>query len=470
MTPTRVPWARYRAHVEQHDVVIVGAGIAGLACALEATQSGARCLLLEASPRLGGRASSFKPPGEHELIDNCQHISLGCCTNYIRFLEEIGSDHLIDWHRDFHFVERGVWSSIRLSDAASPFHFAGDRFTNARSIRFLSRAACARIAALGLVTIRTNKFWHHSISALHWLRENLQQAEEIERLWEPICVSACNTSLANTAASAFIHVLQEGAITNRDAAAMGIPNCPLNVLYEPAADILEAAGSSIRMVAKVVKCERDRVVLSTGQSIRADSVVITVPWHRVNALLDHTVRLSDSRFTEIDQIKASPIIGGHLEFSDEVLPVHAASFVGATTQWVFRREGSARRLHSVVSGADAMLRTPNTDIANHMESECREWLEIADHIELRSARIVKEPFATIAVEPGVPQRRPQTIGDSGIVLAGCYTDTGWPSTMEGAVRSGLKAADAVVGRPIGSSIQASLPIEMIPKLLGNFQS
>lgn len=457
----------------RYDVIIVGGGVAGLACALQASRRGAKCLVLEASSKLGGRASSFTLPGESESIDNCQHITLGCCTNYMRFLELLGSAHHIRWHDDFHFIERGEggrqgrMSTVRLGGGGAPMHLAGDRLANVWAPKFLSWGARVRVGALGITAFRTSKERQIGRSALDWLIDNLQLDEEISRLWEPICVSACNTTLSETSAAAFIHVLQEGALAHRGAPRMGVPMCALERLYEPARAVLRAHGSEVRTSAKVGRCTARHVELVGGEVLHAGRVVLAVPWHRVSGMVDASIKERDRRFAMIDQIQPSPIIGGHLEFSASVLSVYAAAFVGATTQWVFQREGSGRRLHCVISGASAFLRMSNVALAEMMERECRAWLGISDRVSLTIARIVKEPYATIAVTPAVYARRPGTEGESGLTLAGCYTRTGWPSTMEGAARSGFMAADAVVGDSVGESVERSLPLGVLTRLFGS---
>jgi len=202
-----------------------------------------------------------------------------------------------------------------------------------------------------------------------------------------------------------------------------------------------------------------------GRSIGAGRVVSAVPGHRLRSLFNDELRASDARFHQVARLEASPIIGGNLRFSAPVLDVYAASLVHAQTHWVFQARRDPSRVHCVISAADTHIRSKPDDLAAMMELECRAYLRIPDRVRLESARVVKEPFATITPAPGADAFRPATTGPSGVILAGCYTDTGWPSTMEGAARSGYAAADAALGNPPGTSSAPSRRPEPLARVL-----
>lgn len=453
------------------DVIVVGGGIAGIAAAVRLAQHNLRVTLLETRTKLGGRATSFDDVRTGETIDNCQHVALGCCTNFPDLLERLGSREHIDWQRTVHWYEPGgrvsAMTPSRLLPA--PGHLSMS-FLSAHFLTFGEKAAIARAM---LAILGADRAALDDEPFEQWLARAHQPAGAIAKFWEPVIVSACNLMPAQCSAIAAIHVFQEGFLAHRDAAVMGVPRVPLRDLYTGAVERIEQTGGCVRLRTGVRRVARDHIETARGDTLHAHRVILAAPFERVNTLVDQRERDADPRLAPLASLTHSPILGVHLVFDRPVLPTPNAVLVTRDTQWLFRKaipgvpDGAA--VHAVISAADDWLEQDEATVTQRVLDDIHACLPDSGAASLRSARPVMEKRATWAPVPGVERHRPTTThpaDDRGIILAGSYVRTGWPCTMEGATRSGEMAAAAALGKPMHAFIQPPLMPAMLSRILG----
>ncbi len=438
---------------ENERVIVVGGGIAGIAAALRLAEEGVPTLLLETRRKLGGRATSFDDVRTGERLDNCQHIAMGCCTNYLDLLDRLGVADKIAWSRDIWWIEPGGRRSVvRPGPLPAPAHF-GASFLRARFLSIDEKFAIA----LGM---------HHaayadldacaSITFAAWLERHGQSPSVIDKFWAPVVVSACNLWPDRLAASEALHVFQEGFLAHRDAAMIGVPTTPLVELYDEAERVIARAGGELKLGESVTRVSTNEVETAQGERLSAQAVICAVPFERAVRIIDERAKHFDGRFSKLGELEHSPILGIHLVFDRPVMDVPHAALVGMGTQWLFRKDDAGTRIHAVISGAFDWMPLSEEEIVARVLSDVRACLPPARDAELVSGRPVKEKRATLAPTPQSISARPTTTGPSGIILAGDYVRTGWPSTMEGAARSGYLAAAAALGRDEEWALKPSL--------------
>ena len=436
-------------------VVVVGGGIAGISAALRLAGARVPVTLLETRKKLGGRATSFDDVRTGDRLDNCQHIVMGCCTNFLDLLDRLGVAGKIAWSRSIWWVERGGRrSEMKPGLTPAPVHFAGS-FLRAH---FLNPEEKLAIAAAMHVITRARLGDLEGITFAAYLDRLEQPDGAIEKFWAPIVASACNGWPDRVAASEAAHVLQEGFLAHRDAARIGVPTVPLVDLYDEAARAITSAGGGVRLGVSAMRMGPNHVETAGGERIEARAVICAVPFERALRIISPEVQRADERFQRLGALEHSPILGVHLVFDRPVLDLPHAALVGTRTQWVFRKDEAGMRVHAVVSAADAWMELPEEEIVARVVEDVRACFPVARRAKLISGRPVKEKRATFLPTVASIGARPATIGQSGVILAGDYVRTGWPSTMEGATRSGALAAAAALGRdPAGAVVPPLAP-------------
>ncbi len=423
-------------------VLVLGGGIAGIAAALTLAQRGVRVTLIESRDRLGGRASSFFDAKTGMWLDNCQHVTLGCCTNYIRLCRMLGVDHLIRWDDEQYWVESGGRTSVlKPSWLPAPAH----GLPSFAMAKFLTWAEKARIgAALAQMQfLDRSRYVDKTFTAL--LDELDQDASERRKFWDPIIISACNLLPDHACAAAALQVFQDGFLKGAEAIRIGIMTVPLGEVYKPAVAAIEAAGGRIVLGESVASFDDRSATLANGQVLHADAVVCALPFEKARDAVDPRIAARDERFAPLAEMRHSPILGVHLFFDRPVLPLPHAVLVERDTQWLFRKDAEGKVVHAVISAADAWLDLDTEAIAKRVVGDLNACFPAAVGAELKLARPVKERRATFAYTPGFDAIRPgvAAVDGGGPYLAGDYTQTGWPATMEGAAISGFAAADAI---------------------------
>jgi zeta-carotene desaturase len=422
------------------DAIVIGGGLAGLAAATALSQAGHRVELFEAKPFPGGRATSYPLPfGDGQLteIDNCQHILLKCCVNLQDFYRRLGVANHIVFHREFYFLEPGGRMSIlRRGILPAPLHFT-ESFLRATYLSFTDKLALGRALA-AVWWERTRRPGLDNLSMADWLREKRQPPRLVERFWRQVLVSAINVELPEMAASHGFQVLWLGFLAAADTYEMGISQVPLAHLYQAA---LPHFTPHFRQ--PVLEFDAQRGIRTATGWHTARLYISALPAPRLAALAPQ-LDIPASQFA------GSPIIGIHLWFDRPVTALPHGTLLDRTLQWFYAKE-EGRYLSVVVSAADALLKMPQPDIVALALRELHEFLPALPTATLLRSRVVKEVNATFRARPGLAPLRPDPpTRYPNLFLAGDWTNSGWPSTMEGAVRSGYRAAEAAaqaLGRP-----------------------
>ncbi|HXN47420.1 MAG TPA: hydroxysqualene dehydroxylase HpnE [Bryobacteraceae bacterium] len=418
-------------------VLIAGGGLAGLAAAAALGGAGFEVDLFEARAFLGGRATSYTLPSAEgsEVIDNCQHVLLACFTNLLNLYERLGVGDRIRFFREFRFVEPGGRVSLlRSGSLPAPLHFLGS-FAGLHFLGARDKLAVAR----GLRAIEREHGRREDldrITMLDWLREKRQTPRAISRFWQQVLVSAINEDLDRMAAGHGFQVFWQGFLARPDAYHMGLAAVPLSELYAARG----MAHTSLHMKAAVdcFAVEGGRVVgaVVDGERHAADYYVSALPFERVPAA-------APALGLDVSAFEHSPITGIHLWFDRPVMEVPHATLLDRTMQWAFNKS-EGRYIQLVVSASRSLLPMSREAIIELALGELREFFPAAREARLVKAHVVKEVRATFSARPGLDALRPAArTAIPNLFLAGDWTRTGWPATMEGAVRSGYLAAEAV---------------------------
>ncbi len=408
-------------------VLIAGGGLAGLSAAAALGGAGFEVDLYEARAFLGGRATSYAIEGE--TIDNCQHILLRCCVNLLNFYERLGVRDRVRFHREFYFLEPGGRMSLmRRGRLPAPLHFAGS-FLRMPCLSLADKVGIAR-AMLALRRERRRRKDLERISMLDWLLQKRQTPRAIDRFWRQVLVSAVNEDLERMAAVHGFRVFWLGFLARADSYEMGVPSVPLGELY--AADAWKKlSGVRLHLRSAVEHVEECAMVVA-GERVAGDYSICALPFEKLAA-----VGLDAPAFEH------SPITGVHLWFDREVTTLPFAALLDRTMHWMFNK-GGGRYLQLVVSASRELTELPRGEIIDMAIGDLRLYFPRVREAKLLKAHVVKEQRATFSAAPDTEALRPgPECGVRNLFLAGDWTRTGWPATMEGAVRSGYAAAEAV---------------------------
>lgn len=433
--------------MSRRRVVVCGGGLAGIAAACEASLLGADVTLVERRPFLGGKAYSFTDDDSGVEVDNGQHVFLGCCTAYIAFLTLIGAfgDTTLQRALDAPVRDRaGRAGALRASRLPAPLHL-GPSFATYPLLSHGEKAAAIR-ALLALGVLRdTQRAELDEVTFAEWLIAHGQGVGAIERFWDLIVLPTCNDRSDRVSAALATFVFQEGFFRTRTGSAIGWSRVGLTRLVDPPARrFLERRGAVIVTGRGVTSVDDGRVELSDGSTLAADAVVLAMPPERVREVCPEALPAAGD-------LASSPIVNVHVWYDRPVMDGLFTAVVDSPAQWVFNRTAMTdfpdpgQHLAVSMSGARDEVTRPKATLIAAITAELGELFPRARGATVERAACVKEPDATFAAAPGQAGNRPGTrTAVEGIVLAGAWTDTGWPATMEGAVRSGLLAARAAV--------------------------
>jgi len=502
--------------------------LAGLAAGCALADSGFQVTLFERRPYLGGRASSYQHPGTGEVVDNCQHVLLGCCTNLIHFYQRLGVEDKIRWYDGLTFLEPGGRSwVIAPSRLPAPLHTA-PAFLRASGLSLFDKLTIA--AAMAALAPATPKDKDNGDSFLTWLHQHGQTQRAIDRFWKTILVSALNEDLDRMSVANAAQVVRESFLKSVAAGRMGVPSVPLTELYSVAGEYIKARGGEVRLRSSVdcFRAQPAGVKLSiAGEEATFEFVVFAVPFDVLARILPQTLAADPLREV-LGRFETSPITGIHLWFDRQITDLDHAVLLNRTIQWMFHKskllsretqgfnpvdralgqegeghglsrtdspeqaaerhqnkahgasrgsragddqapeerknslgEGNGSYVELVVSSSKTLVDKSKSEIIDLALKELREFFPGARLANLLKSTVIKEVHATYSPRPGVDLYRPhsETVWPR-VFLAGDWTATGWPATMEGAVRSGYMAAERIArlgGQKDAAFLLADLP-------------
>jgi zeta-carotene desaturase len=441
-------------------VIILGGGLAGLAAATALAPHGFQITLLESRNRLGGRAGSFQDSSTGQLIDACQHVSMGCCTNFAHFCRTVGIAHLLEPQRTLYFMTPDRRLSRFRADAwRAPLHLA----RSFASAHFLTAGDKARVG-YGLHCIRRDT--HDDPPFRAWLTKHWQTARTIDRFWGLVLTSALNETPDRVGLRYARKVFVDGFLRHPKGFEVELPIVPLGRLYgDELQTWLTRHGVELRLASGVQRLHVSgrRVIglaLRSDEILQADWIVSALPFHRLLDVLPAEQTEREPYFAGLRKLETSPITSVHVWFDQPITRLPHVVLVDCAGQWVFNRGNVAPGewyVQVVVSAARQFRGLGHDEVQRRIVDELRRLFPAGRAANLLRARVVTEHAATFSAVPRVDRWRPaQTSPLENLFVAGDWTATGWPATMEGAVRSGYLAAEALVRR-CGSEVRFVQP-------------
>lgn len=461
------------------SVIIIGGGVAGISAALPLADSGFQVTLLEKRPLLGGRASSFIEAQSGERLDECQHGTMRCCTNLSLLLERLGVLHQIEYFDTLAFLDGdGKYSEIKGCGLPAPLHTSLS-FLLFKSLGLRDKIAIAKAMILMLRAGNTPE--HSELSIGEWFRRTGQTERAILRFWRPILVSACNEELENIACIYAFKVFREGFLYHPKAFHFGVPRVPLGTLYtEPTLGYLAVRGGEVRRKTVVdrIEVESGRVtgiVLQDGSCLTADYYVSGLQFDLLLKALPTEVTAGVPYFENMRQMETAPLAGIHLWFDRHFDCPPTLALLDRETEWIFNKtknwdlkETQGTYLSMVISASHRFARIPKEELVKLVLADVRSAVPGAREAEVLKSQVVRWPKATLVPRGGLEALRPdQRTPLSNFYVAGEWTRTGWPSTMEAAARSGFQAAEyllADAGTP-QRLLAPDLPVALLARLL-----
>jgi hydroxysqualene dehydroxylase len=437
-------------------VAVIGGGLAGVSAALAAADRGAEVVLFERRSRLGGLTWSFTRKGL--WFDNGQHVFLRCCTAYRSFLERIGaSDQVVIQPRLEVPVlaPGGVPSTISRSGLPTPLHLARS-LARYRHLTLSERASLAR-AVLPLMRLDADDPALDQVTFGEWLTRHGQSAHAVANLWDLIALPTLNVTAAEASLAMAVKVFRTGLLDDNDGGDLGWSAVPLRQLHaENATRALTGAGVELRFLTRVDQ------VLPTGDGgwtvtiegdagpTEVDAAIVATPPETAAHLMP------EGAIGPVTGLGESPIVNVHLVLDRTVTDLPLAACVGSPVQFVFDRTASSgvtsgQCLSISLSGADQYIGQRPEQLVRTFHEALVDIFPAARHAVLVDGAVSREHAATFRPGPGTAALRPAArTASSGLAVAGAWCDTGWPATMEGAVRSGNSAASVAVGPLVAS--------------------
>jgi zeta-carotene desaturase len=435
-------------------VTVIGGGVAGMSAACALAEVGLRVQLVERRGYLGGRASSYLHPGAGEVIDNCQHVLFGCCTNLAGFYRRIGVADQIHWTSEMTMIEPGGRrSKLGPSFLPAPLHGL-PRLMSAHAFTFADKIAVGR--AFGALMLPVSENSTESLGA--WLKRHGQTKGALDRFWRLVIASALNADIDSIALQYAAKVIRELFMNSAFAGSMGMSTVPLSQLYTGAAEYLTEHGSRILLNANVESAEWDEESFQWSVNTRngvllSDFLVLAMPFEATAKLLPNLppVDGADALAEQLERHEPWPICSVHLWFDREITELDHAVLLDREIHWMYNKgrlqpwrklQGSYVEL--VVSASRTFAALGREEAIALAVRELGDFFPAVASAKLEKAVLVKEMRATFGVPPGIDAARPTSVSPwQNCFLAGDWTATGWPSTMESAARSGHLAAEAI---------------------------
>jgi zeta-carotene desaturase len=466
------------------SVTVIGAGVAGMSAACALAESGLRVQLVEQRGYLGGRASSYLHPGINEVIDNCQHVLFGCCTNLIGFYRRIGVAERIHWTSEMTMIEPGGRRSalgpfrLCLFTLPAPLH-STPSFLNAKAFTFADKLSLGRaMQAMMKPTVLNDT--RESLG--DWLQRHKQTEGALNRFWRLVIASALNAEINSIAVPYAAKVIRELFLNSAEAGSMGMSTIPLSKLYAGVTPFLEIRGGSVLLNTHVEGAAWDEetsqwMICTRNGELISDYLILALPFEAMQKLLPHlpAEEGAETLARQIERHEHWPICSVHLWFDREITELEHAVLLDREIHWMYNQSKLQGRggyyIELVVSATRAFAALPREAAIQQALRELAEFFPRVKEARLEKAALVKEVRATFGVPPGIDAARPTAASPwPHLFLAGDWTATGWPSTMESAARSGHLAAEAVsmaIGEPRVISVPDLKPRGLMRLLGGN---
>lgn len=461
------------------SVTVVGAGVAGMSAACALAEAGLQVQLVERRGYLGGRASSYLHPGVNEVIDNCQHVLFGCCTNLVGFYRRIGAADRIHWTSGMTMIETGGRRS-----QLGPSKFAGvelpaplhglPKLLSAHAFSLADKIALAR--AFNALMRPVPAHSRESLDA--WLKRNGQTRGAIERFWRLVIASALNADLEAIALPYAAKVIRELFMNSAYAGSMGMSTVPLSELYAGVTPLIESHGGSVHLNTFLEGAQWDEsrakwCLRTRGGELVSDFLVFALPFEAAEQLLPNMPEAEGKPGLahKLEHHEHWPICSVHLWFDREITDLEHAVLLDREIHWLYNQSKLQKRpgnyIELVISASRSFAALTREQAIRQSLAELAEFFPLVKTAKLVKAALVKEVRATFGVPPGIDEWRPHVASPwPNCFLAGDWTATGWPSTMESAARSGHLAAEALCAK-LGSQ-QKFLEPDLKPEGLMRF--
>lgn len=444
-----------------YDTIVIGAGFAGLSAAAALVDRGRRVIVIEASNRLGGRASSFRDGVTGELVDNGQHVLFGCYHETRRFLLRIGSAQYlrIQPQLDVTSIDKeGNRTRLVCPSLGPPLNLLAG-LLEWDALAFLDR--CAAFRLVSPLTLARREL--NGASRIHaassgetvdnWFLRHGQTRRLRELLWDPLALAALNQSPSVAAAPTFVRVLAKLTGPTSSDSGVALPVRPLEEFYAtPARVFIESHGGEFRtgVAGRIPAGGLGVHEVEVGPDrLLAPVVISAVPWFALKNLFTSGPPPALAEIcAAAEATDSSPIVTVNLWLDRPVIDVPFLGFPGREMQWLFDKsqvfDGAASHVSLVSSGAPAISRSSNRVLIQLATDQIRAAVPAARDATVRHASVVREPRATFSLAPGQPARPATETALPGFLLAGDWIDTGLPATIESAVCSGHRAAEAAL--------------------------
>ena len=452
-------------------IAVVGGGLAGLSAALDLVEAGRRVALFERRPFAGGKAYSFEDPNHDVVLDNGQHITMRCCTEFQGFLERIGCADIVRYQDNLEVAvidpeSPGHRVSVISATQARALGQVGRRLLPAplhmlpslATYEHLSLGEKARLGFAFLPIRRMSEFERLALdrqSFARWLSDHHQSERVIERFWDLIILPTCNDRCSDVSATQGIQVFQEGFSHEARAADIGLFTGGLGRVADAAVEWLQRRGAQLAFSANVNEILTNEIEVtgirnSQGERTDVSAVILALPPKQTFNLLPAQWRRREP-FWRLSQHEVSPIVNVHMQWDRQVMRRDFVGVLDSDAQFIFQRS----QIHDwptpphwisvSISGAHDLVGLPQAEIVARVERAVRRALRRSAGATLLATRVVKESEATFRPKPGMNAHRvrPRTPLRN-LVMAGAWTATGWPATMESAVRSGRAAAQVLL--------------------------
>ena len=451
---------------------MVGGGVAGLAAACALADAGFRVTVLERRGYLGGRASSYLHPGTGEVIDNCQHVLFGCCTNLVGFYQRIGVADKIFWDSRMTLIEPGGRRSVLApSSLPAPLH----------GLPAILKSRCFSLKdKLSLIFAFTSVMFGSkpdpNRSLFDWLEAHLQSSGAMERFWRLVIASALNADLDQISLPYAVKVIRELFLNSAYAGSMGMSTVPLSDLYRGAQAYIEARRGRIEFNSNVESAAwndetKAWTIAAQGGEVTSGHLILALPFEATAKLLPNMPEnpAATALAAKMKALEHWPICSVHLWFDREITELDHAVLLDRDVHWMYHksrwqplRDSKASYIELVVSASREFAALNREQALARAMSQLAEFFPQVKEAKLIKSTLIKEMRATFGVPPGVDAARPNAKSAwPNCFLAGDWTATGWPSTMESAARSGYLAAEALC-RSLGDNRKFLAP-DLPPK-------